>query len=236
MKLLLSNDDGIDAPGLAMLAEVASDFGEVTVVAPDRHLSGCGHQTTTDGPITVTEVGDRRFAIGGTPADCARIGLMHLATDVDWVLSGVNHGGNLGIDTAMSGTVAAVREASLFGKSGIAFSQFHRRRGNGSGMDWETVRPKLRAALQRLLSETPAEGHLWNVNFPDPGDHAEPVPEIVEAPLDLGPLAYEFEIVDGSQYTFRGRYHERSRTPGSDVDVCFSGRIALTHLPALVSG
>ncbi len=237
MHFLLANDDGIDAPGLAMLAEVAAEFGDVTVVAPDRQFSGCGHQTTTDGHVTVEEVGPRRFAITGTPADCTRLGLMHLADeDVDWVLAGVNHGGNLGIDTAMSGTVAVVREASLFGKPGIAVSQYHRRRADGSmPMDWETVRPKLRAVFERLLTSHPEPGHLWNVNLPDPGDHEPPVPEIVDAPLDLGPLAFDYHV-DGDAYTFRGRYHERGRTPGSDVDVCFSGRIALTHLPALVGG
>ena len=95
----------------------------------------------------------------------------------------------------------------------------------------ETLTPDPTVLTAAEEAETPAEGHLWNVNFPDPGDHVEPVPEIVEAPLDRGPLAYEFEIVDGNRYTFRGRYHERSRTPGSDVDVCFSGRISVTHLP-----
>ncbi|MBC7817459.1 MAG: 5'/3'-nucleotidase SurE, partial [Planctomycetaceae bacterium] len=122
MKFLLTNDDGIDAPGLRLLAEIAREFGEVIVVAPDGVRSGCGHQVTNDRPLALTNVRPGEFACDGTPADCARLGLKHIAADVDWVLSGVNDGGNLGIDVYMSGTVAAVREAVLLGKPGIALS------------------------------------------------------------------------------------------------------------------
>src|SRR5688572_15733741 len=106
MKLLLTNDDGIDAPGLALLREIAAEFGEPFVVAPDQHLSGCGHRVSTEHDLTLDDRGEGRYALSGTPADCVRVGLLHVCPDAAWVLSGVNDGGNLGVDTFLSGTVA----------------------------------------------------------------------------------------------------------------------------------
>src|SRR6516162_8079498 len=108
MKFLLTNDDGIDAEGLAALAEAAAPLGTIVCVAPDSHHSGCGHRVTTDRPLRVRPLGDNRWSLDGTPADCVRVALAHVAPDVDWVLSGVNHGSNLGVDVFHSGTVAAV--------------------------------------------------------------------------------------------------------------------------------
>ena len=108
MKFLLTNDDGIDAPGLDVLRRAAESLGECVTVAPHEHLSGCSHRVNTHRPLWAEEVGPGRYSLDGSPADCARIGLLHLATDADWVLSGVNDGGNLGVDVHMSGTVAAV--------------------------------------------------------------------------------------------------------------------------------
>ena len=120
MRFLLTNDDGIDAPGLQALYDAASQLGEVTVAAPTLVHSGCGHRVTTDAPFAVEEMGTGRFAVAGTPADCVRVALHDLAPRVDWVLSGVNAGGNLGADVYHSGTVAAVREAVLHGVPGVA--------------------------------------------------------------------------------------------------------------------
>ncbi|MDQ3333363.1 MAG: 5'/3'-nucleotidase SurE, partial [Planctomycetota bacterium] len=111
MKFLLTNDDGIDAPGLALLREVVAERAEPIVVAPDRHLSGCAHRVVTEEDLVLDDRGDGRFALNGTPADCVRVGLLHVCSDAAWVLSGVNDGGNLGVDTFLSGTVAAAREA-----------------------------------------------------------------------------------------------------------------------------
>src|SRR5262249_57858395 len=122
MKLLLTNDDGVFAPGLEALAEAAAELGEVLVVAPASHLSGCGHRVTTHGPIRVEQVAPGRVAVDGTPGDCVRVALHDLMPDADWVLSGINHGGNLGADVHHSGTVAAAREAVLHGRPAIALS------------------------------------------------------------------------------------------------------------------
>src|SRR5262245_53768028 len=126
MKLLLTNDDGIDAPGLRALLAAAQPLGEPVVVAPARAHSGCSHRVTTDGPFRVAARPDG-FAVEGTPADCVRVALHDVAPDIAWVLSGINAGGNLGADVYHSGTVAAVREAVLHGLPGVALSQYRKR-------------------------------------------------------------------------------------------------------------
>src|SRR4051794_1097407 len=108
--LLLTNDDGIEAPGLAALYAAAEGPGARWVVAPTGHYSGCGHVVTTHAPVTIVRQGRDRFGVDGTPADCVRMALHHLEPGLSWVLSGINAGGNLGTDTHHSGTVAAVRE------------------------------------------------------------------------------------------------------------------------------
>ena len=224
MKLLLTNDDGIEAPGLRLLAEVARDFGEVIVVAPDGVRSGCGHQVTNDRPLALTEVRPGEFACDGTPADCARLGLKHIASDVDWVLSGVNDGGNLGIDVYMSGTVAAVREAVLLGTPGIALSQYV---GRKNSVDWPSRGVLLRGVLSQLLTSSPRDG-FWNVNFPI-WEPSQPEPQIIECRLDLNRHDVRFEPLE-DRWHYRGIYRDRPRTNGHDVDVCFGGQIALTRL------
>ncbi len=119
MKLLLTNDDGIDADGLRTFLAASTGLGEPVVVAPAGPQSGVSHAVTTDSIVRV-ETRGRGFAVHGTPADCVRIGLHWLCPDAGLVLSGINHGGNLGADVYYSGTVAAVREAVLHGWSGIA--------------------------------------------------------------------------------------------------------------------
>src|SRR5690606_14760928 len=136
MKILLTNDDGIDARGLALLQEIASRRAEVVVVAPDRHLSGCRPRVVTDEDLVLTQTGPSRYSLSGTPADCVRIGLLHVVPDADWVLSGVNDGGNLGVDTYLSGTVAGAREAALFERPAMALSQYRKGRGE---KDWSAL-------------------------------------------------------------------------------------------------
>jgi 5'-nucleotidase len=224
MKFLLTNDDGIDAPGLRLLAEIAGEFGDVIVVAPDGVRSGCGHQVTNDRPLSLTNVRPGEFACDGTPADCARLGLMQIACDVDWLLSGVNDGGNLGIDVYMSGTVAAVREAVLLGTPGIAMSQYV---GRKDSVHWPSRAHLLRTVLSQLLASPPPDG-FWNVNFPI-WEPSQPQPPIVECRLDLNRHDVRFEPLE-DRWHYRGIYRERPRTTGHDVDVCFGGNIALTRL------
>src|SRR5215831_18514476 len=109
MRLLLTNDDGIDAPGLQALRTAAILLGDPVIVAPVEGLSGCSHRITTHRPMRVEERGLGRFAVEGTTADCVRVGLNGITPDAAWVLSGINAGVNLCADVWHSGTVAAVR-------------------------------------------------------------------------------------------------------------------------------
>jgi 5'-nucleotidase len=223
MKFMLTNDDGIDAPGLQALREAAQSLGETVIVAPMQEFSGCSHRVTTHAPLRIERRANQNFAIDGTPADCVRLGLHHAAPDAAWVLSGINSGGNLGTDVHLSGTVAAVREAVIHGWPGIAVSQYHRR---GSPFNWpRAVRwsiPILRDLVQRPWQR----GTYWSINLPDTlPDSSEP--RVVFCPLDTQPLPLSFHQ-DGDAFHYNGDYHQRRRDPGSDVDVCFGGNIAVT--------
>ena len=227
MRFLLTNDDGIHAPGLEALREAVAQRGAACVIAPHEPLSGCSHQTTTQRPLKLTQHEEDRHALDGTPADCTRIGLLHLAPETDWVLSGVNLGGNLGVDVYMSGTVAAVREAALLGKPGIAFSQY---RASRADVDWSTAIGQVQRVLDELLDKPLEPEAFWNVNFPDRAATPDvESPEIIFCPLQAGPLSVHYEIKDGL-FHFRGKYQDRPRHTGSDVDVCFSGHIAVTQV------
>jgi len=225
MKLLLTNDDGIDAPGIRALIEAAKPLGEPVVVAPLDHQSGCSHRVTTSRPLRIYPRLPFGYAIEGMPADCVRAGLIALARDAAWVLSGINEGGNLGADVYHSGTVAAVREAVLHGWPGIAVSQYHRR---GVPIDWSQASRWIVPVLRDLMVLPREAGVFWNVNLPhlDPGADA---PEVIHCRLDPSPLPLSFRE-DGDLLHYNGDYHNRRREPGTDVDVCFGGKIAVTRL------
>jgi 5'-nucleotidase len=225
MKILLTNDDGVDAPGLALLREVVLERAEAVIVAPDRHLSGCGHRVSTEEELVLEERGPDRFALSGTPADCVRVGLLHVCPDADWVLSGVNDGGNLGVDTYLSGTVAGAREGALFNRPSVALSRY--RKGQ-DGKDWASLTDHLRRVLRMLLDEPPGPGAVWNVNFPAAQDVTEKS-RAVRCPLEPGHLPVRYAAA-GNRFRYQGVYADRPRRPGSDVDVCFSGNIAITRL------
>jgi 5'-nucleotidase len=225
MKLLLTNDDGIDAPGLAALEEAARQLGTAVVVAPADCHSGGGHRVTTDGPIRAREAGAGRFAIHGTPADCVRVALHGLAPDAAWVLAGINAGGNLGADVYHSGTVAAVREAALHGRPGVALSCYRRR---GEPFDWARAAARALRVLRDLLARPCRPGAFWNVNLPHLAAEA-PEPPVVFCPLDSQPLPLSFRR-EGDLFHYDGDYHGRRRDAGADVDVCFNGGIAVTQV------
>ena len=232
MQIMLTNDDGIDAPGLAALERALQPLRNYVVLAPDRHLSGCSHRATTDRHLELTELSAGRHALDGTPADCTRVGLMHLWPHIEWVIAGINDGGNLGADVYLSGTVAAAREAALHGKLAIAVSQYRRR---GAAADWERAARWTQRVLRILLEQSPHAGRFWNVNLPDPagddfaGNGKDFEPEIVFCPLDPHPLPVQF-LRDEGRLRYQGDYHQRLRRAGHDVDVCFSNRIAVTPL------
>src|SRR5207237_5427409 len=126
-------------------------------------LAGCSHRVTTDEPLRVEQRAAKQYAVAGTPADCVRLGLLQIAPDAKWVLSGINLGGNLGADVHYSGTVAAVREAVLHGWPGIAFSHYRKK---DTEYDWPRVAKWTVRVLQELLAKPWDAGSFWNVNFP----------------------------------------------------------------------
>ncbi|MCE9609025.1 MAG: 5'/3'-nucleotidase SurE [Chthoniobacter sp.] len=224
MKLLLTNDDGIAAPGLAALFEASRAFGAQVVVAPAGPQSGMSHAITWDRPVHLEARGTDRFAVHGTPADCARLGLLRVVPDANWVLSGINCGGNLGADVYYSGTVAAVREAVLHGWPGIAFSQYLRA---DLAHDWPRAARWTARVLAELLPRPVEPGLFYNVNLPHLPPEA-PEPDIHFCPLDPHPLPLSYRPEENNHHTYDGDYQARARQTGSDVDVCFRGRIAVT--------
>lgn len=226
MRVLLTNDDGIDAPGIEALGKAVSSAAATWVFAPAEEQSGCSHRATTGEPIRVEPRGERRFAIHGTPADCVRVAVSRYRGEFDYVLAGINSGGNLGADVFHSGTVAAVREAALHGVPGIAISHYRSRPLDAA--DWRRAAEWAGPLIRDLMERGWGPDTLWNINLPclEPGAAR---PETVDCPLDLSPLPLEYrEEQDCLHYA--GEYHARERRPGSDVDVCFGGRIALTRL------
>lgn len=224
MAFLITNDDGIGAPGLNLLRDLAMPKGPVVVVAPHIEQSGVGHRVTDKSPVVVRRLGEFEHEVEGTPADCARIGLRHLHSASTWVLSGINAGSNLGTDVYMSGTVAAAREAALMGVRSIAISQYTRTaRAN---INWERTRAWAAGVLEHLFEQPLPPRAFWNVNLPDP-ESTSADPQIVLCPIDPGHHLVDYELTE-TGYLHRGIYQNRHREPGCDVDVCFSGNIAVT--------
>lgn len=166
-RVLLTNDDGIDAPGLRLLESVARGLsGDVWVVAPAAEQSGTAHSISLTQPIRVRRLDDQRFSVSGTPADCVVMACKLLMRERPpaLVLSGINRGPNLGDDCIYSGTTGAAREAALCGVRAVALSQ-------GLTGDevrhWETAERYAPAVLERLLAIEPPPGVFYNVNFPD---------------------------------------------------------------------
>ena len=233
MHFLLTNDDGIDAPGLAALeAAVRSLPGaQITVVAPDGERSMCGHRVTTHQPIILEHRGDARHVINAMPADCVRVALFALGVKPDVVISGVNAGGNMGQDLVISGTVAAAREAAYHGLPAIALSHYLIK---GVPLDWERVSAWTAEILRELLQQPLGDGEFWNVNLPHPGSEISALPERLLVPPAREPLpvGYESETDAAGRTLLRYNVHyaDRPAPPQTDVGVCFGGCVAVSRL------
>ena len=226
MKILLTNDDGADAPGLEALAAAARSLGgEAVIVAPAEPHSGCGHRVTTGQPLVVEETGAGRFRVFGTPADCVRLALARLVPEAGLVLAGINAGGNLGADIHHSGTVAAAREAALHGRRAVAASQYQRR---GTTIDWGRAAAWLENVLRTLEGRGAAGGEFWNVNLPDL-DPGGPPPPVVECVVDPSPFELAYRQGDAGWH-YAASYHDRPRVAGGDVATCFAGGIAVSRV------
>ncbi|MBI1966004.1 MAG: 5'/3'-nucleotidase SurE [Betaproteobacteria bacterium] len=163
MRILLSNDDGYFAPGIALLAEMLAPLADVTVVAPERDRSGSSNSLTLDRPLAVRRAQGGFYYVNGTPTDCVHLAVTGLLRDLpDIVVSGINHGANMGDDTIYSGTVAAATEGFLLGIPSIAISLV----AEGDGR-FRTAGQVAVDLIERFRRRPPGEPVLLNVNVPD---------------------------------------------------------------------
>jgi 5'-nucleotidase len=226
LKIVITNDDGIDAPGLDTLYHCVRPLGDIVTVAPQKPQSGIAHQITVRDPIRFHQLGPDRFSINGTPADCARVALKRFVRDADWLISGINPGANLGSDVYNSGTVAAAREAAILGCRAMAISQYMAR---DQQVDWAVTGDHARRVLQILLGRDLARGHFWNVNLPHPLNRDSELDHQF-CGLDTHPHQYTYRQ-QGDTLVYEGTIHDRPRDAGKDVAVCFDEhKIAITRL------
>jgi len=168
MRILLTNDDGVHAPGLKVLEEIARQFSEdIWICAPAEEQSGAGHSLTLTRPVRLNQLGERRFAVTGTPTDAVMMALRWVMdSPPDLILSGVNRGANLGDDITYSGTVSAAIEGALAGIRAIALSQVYAREGMGDDVPFGAAREWGPRVLAPLIDVPLAERTLININFP----------------------------------------------------------------------
>ncbi len=222
--ILISNDDGIEAPGIRALEESVREFGEVVVIAPAEEQSAKSHSITVRRPIRVERLAPNRIAIHGTPADCVLLAMRgFLDSKPDIVISGVNYGLNLGSDVVYSGTVAAAREAAIMGVPAFAVSidVF-----SGTPIHWETATHFARKLL-KLWLDREIEFNLLNINVPN-----LPLDEIKGVRcVRLGNMRYKnpIEQLDESTFMIKG---EPIRDMTEDTDVCavYSGYVSCTPI------
>jgi 5'-nucleotidase len=165
MRVLVSNDDGVEAPGIRVLAERLASVGEVTVVAPDRDRSGASNSLTLDKPLRATRLAEHRWCVAGTPTDCVHLALSGLLDhEPDIVVSGINNAANLGDDVIYSGTVSAAMEGRFLGFPAIAVSLATR---NHHGEHYDSAAAAVLLLMRRLLVDPLPADTILNVNVPD---------------------------------------------------------------------
>ncbi|WP_310446143.1 5'/3'-nucleotidase SurE [Thiobacillus sp.] len=163
MRILLSNDDGYFAPGLAALAQALAPLAEITVVAPERDRSGASNSLTLDRPLLLRQAPSGFYYVNGTPTDCVHLAVTGMLDHLpDMVISGINHGANMGDDTIYSGTVAAATEGYLLGIPSIAVSL-----ASHNAQHFATAAQVVADLVKRIQAQPPAEPMLLNVNVPD---------------------------------------------------------------------
>jgi len=221
--LLVTNDDGIHAAGLAALARAVEELGDVYVIAPEREQSACGHALTLHRPLRVERLDERRFSVNGTPSDCVNLAVLGFLPERPvLILSGINHGSNLGDDVTYSGTVSAAMEGTLLGVPSMAVSLV-------AGGDFEEAGRIARLVAMRVLVSNLPDKTLLNVNVP------EGTPKGIRL-ARLGHRVYEGKIVE--QQDPRGRTHywigggspQWSLLEGTDMGAVHSGFVAVTPL------
>lgn len=216
MRILLSNDDGIHAPGMAVLEAIAARLSDdVTVVAPIEEQSGTGRALTLTRPVRLHRFGEKRWAVTGTPTDAVMMALAEVMKDAppDLILSGVNRGGNLGEDVFYSGTVAAAMEGALAGIRSIALSQRYGSEGAGGDVSFACAEAWAQRVLTPLLDMPWTPRTLVNVNFP---------------PLDPAAVKGVRVVAQGLRDYGRIRFDKRRDPRGFDYYWLAMGRVPQT--------
>ena len=232
MRILLTNDDGVHAPGLALLERIAAELSDdVWVCAPAVEQSGTGHSLTLHLPVRLQQFAERRFAVAGTPTDAVNLALRKLFEDTrpDLVISGINHGENLGDDITYSGTISAAMEAALAGIPAIALSQALRTNGHGfaAAEGWAA---KVLAPLVRLPQ---ARRTVINVNFPPlPADEVKGVRVVRQGFHDYarGSLVEGTDPRGRPYYWFGLEDIEHTLDHGTDLEAIGDGYVSVTPL------
>lgn len=227
MRFLLTNDDGIDAPGLAVLARVAAKLGEVHVVAPDTERSGVAHAITLYKPLRLRPVRDGWITCDGTPTDCIYLALHHLNIKPDFVLSGINPGPNLGHDVLYSGTVAGALEGAHWQVPSLAISHC-----TSSEARMEELEPLLDDLMPRLLRVAKTQRGAVNVNLPP--IHKGPWRGVRAA--CMGERIYANEVIERNDprgrnyYWIGGQDVKMPDIEGSDCNAVRDGYVSVTPL------
>lgn len=232
LRILVTNDDGINAPGLECLIAVARKLSrDVWVVAPEMNQSGAGHSLSLSWPLRTREAGERKWAVEGTPTDCVLLAVRHLLKDKPptLVLSGVNRGTNMASDVTYSGTIAAAMEGCLLGVQSIALSQAYT---PDHPIKWATALAHAPRAIRKALSISWPDGVFMNINFPDVVARSVKGLEVTgQAQRDFGGHIVERTDPRGGHYYWIGYAPSRGSVPaGTDVAAIRAGKASITPL------
>ena len=233
LRILLSNDDGIHAPGLKILEEIARQItDDVWIVAPENEQSGAAHSLSIGRPLRLRKLGEKHFTVNGTPTDCAMIGINKVLVDQrpDLVLSGVNYGGNLGEDVTYSGTVAAAMEATLLGVPAIALSQCLTSEQDEAFEPARRYGPDL---IQKLIQQTWPQNILININFPimTTFDQAPKVCVVSQGLRNINDNLVNWQDPNGRDFFWIGGNRDDSPTSvDTDLEAVQEGMISVTPL------
>jgi 5'-nucleotidase len=235
MRILVTNDDGINAPGLKVAEAIARSLSDdVWVVAPALEQSGASHSLTLLGPVRLRKIDARHFSLTGTPTDCVMMAVTHLMKDTppDLVISGVNRGVNVADDVTYSGTVAAAMEGTALGIPSVALSQGYPFQDSHQ-MQWACAETHAPAVLRRLLAVGWPAGVLINVNFPDcVPDQVAGIEATVQGKRELQEVMVdERQDLRGYPYFWIGfKRGPHSSEPGSDLHALMDRKISVTPL------
>jgi 5'-nucleotidase len=234
MRILLSNDDGIHAPGLEVLERIARQFSDdIWVVAPESDQSGVGHGLSISMPLRARPAGERRFAVSGTPTDCVILAVKQLMDGPpDLILSGVNSGQNIADDVTYSGTVAAAMEGALMGVRSVALSQAYNFADGTRTVPWEVAAAHGAAVLDKVLGVPLSPDRFVNINFPNcPPDAVEGIEVTRQGRLNHGLLIDR--RLDGRSFPYHWITFDRSAPPveaGTELHALRGRRISVSVL------